>query len=212
VGRLLYASSMTAYGHPQSIPVDETEMLLPISYYGITKLAAERYVHCTSTRNDLPFKLNVTSFRMFNVYGPRQSLTNPYQGVVAIFIGNVLRKEPCVIHSDGEQSRDFIAIEDVVDAWVGSIDNPKAYGEVFNLGSGTRININQLVDVILDSCGKNRSQYDIRYEALRPGDQRHMEADISKAENLLQWKPSVDFETGMKKTVLWAEEDFKKAT
>lgn len=204
VPRLLFASSMTCYGHPDTLPVTETDPLLPISYYGITKLAAERYVHSTAMRNDLDFDFAVTSFRMFNVYGPRQSLDNPYQGVVAIFIADVMRGEPCVVHSDGEQSRDFVAIEDVVEAWMTARDEPQAFGEAFNLGSGSRRSINQLVDAVLASFDTDRERYDVRYESLRPGDQRHMEADIAKADRLLGWKPTIDFETGMARTVQWA--------
>lgn len=102
VPRLLYASSMAVYGHPETLPISESQPRKPISYYGITKYAAERYVHATAERVDLDFEFNVTSFRMFNVCGERQSLSNPYQGVVGIFIGNMLRDEPITIHSDGE--------------------------------------------------------------------------------------------------------------
>jgi UDP-glucose 4-epimerase len=211
VPRILYASSMTSYGHPATLPVTEEAPILPISYYGITKLAAERYVHSTADRIDLDFDMNVTSFRMFNVYGPRQSLSNPYQGVVAIFIANVMSGVPCVIHSDGEQSRDFVEIGDVVDAWVGSIDKPEAYGEVFNLGTGSRKSVNQLVDAVLAAFGKDRESYEVNYTPVRPGDQRHMEADISKAAKLMGWVPKVGFAEGMARTVDWArkQEDSK---
>lgn len=206
VPRLLFASSMTCYGHPDKLPVSETTPLLPVSYYGITKLAAERYVHSTADRIDLDFDFNVTSFRMFNVYGPRQSLDNPYQGVVAIFIANVMRNEPCVIHSDGKQSRDFVHIADVVDAWMSTLYNEKAFGQAFNLGTGQRNDINQLVDAVLAAFGKNRDTYEVGYEPVRPGDQRHMEADIQKAKELLGWSPKVDFAKGMVDTVAWAKE------
>jgi UDP-glucose 4-epimerase len=206
VPRLLYASSMTSYGHPDVLPVTESAPISPVSYYGITKLAAERYAHSTADRNDLDFDFNVTSFRMFNVYGPRQSLDNPYQGVVAIFISNIMRNLPCVIHSDGEQSRDFVEISDVVDAWMAARDNPKAHGKVFNLGTGSRISVNQLVDAVLAAYGKTRDGYDISYQSVRPGDQRHMEADITLAKTILGWSPKVGFEEGMARTVLWAQE------
>ena len=204
VPRLLFASSMTCYGHPDNLPVSETAPLLPVSYYGITKLAAERYVHSTADRNDLDFDFNVTSFRMFNVYGPRQSLDNPYQGVVAIFIANAMRGEPCLIHSDGKQSRDFVHISDVVDAWMAAMNSEKAHGQVFNLGTGNRNDINQLVDAVLAAFDRNRDNYKVKYELVRPGDQRHMEADIKKARELLGWNPKVNFTEGMADTVKWA--------
>lgn len=204
VPRLLYASSMTAYGHPVTIPTPETEICKPISYYGIAKYAAERYVHATADRVDLDFGLHVTSFRMFNVYGERQSLDNPYQGVVSIFIANVLNKEPIIIHSDGEQSRDFVHIQDVVDAWMSALDNEAAYGQVFNLGTGQRRSINELVDVTLSAFDHSRATYPVEYAPLRPGDQRHMAADITKASQILGWQPQIEFDKGMARTVRWA--------
>src|SRR5262249_42552987 len=118
VGRLLYASSMQAYGVTDVVPTPEETPCRPASYYGITKYAAERYVHTTAQREEVDFALQVTSFRMYNVYGPRQALDNPYQGVLGIFLGNLLRGEPLTIFGDGKQSRDFVYIDDVVDAWV----------------------------------------------------------------------------------------------
>jgi len=204
VPRLLYASSMTAYGHPDSLPILEETLCKPISYYGITKFAAERYIHATAERNNLDFVFNVTSFRMFNVYGPRQSLSNPYQGVVTIFISNILNREPITIFGDGEQSRDFVHITDTVDAWINSIDNEKTFGEVFNIGTSTRVTVNSLVDVILKAFGRNRENYKVIYDRPRPGDQRHMQADISKAKKLIPWNPKVSFDKGMKETIHWA--------
>lgn len=207
VPRLLYASSMTSYGHPATLPVGEETPCKPISYYGITKYAAERYVHSTAARNDLEFPFRVTSFRMFNVYGERQRLDNPYQGVMGIFIGNVARGERIIIHSDGEQSRDFVYIGDVVEAWVNALDNPAAYGQVFNLGTGSPLSINELVYAVLASFSKSRESYPIRYEPERPGDQRHMVAAIGKARSMLGWRPQVPLEEGLSRTVRWAVEE-----
>ncbi|MEM3433305.1 MAG: SDR family NAD(P)-dependent oxidoreductase [Candidatus Methanomethyliaceae archaeon] len=204
VPRLMYASSMTVYGHPTRIPVPESEPCKPISYYGITKFAAERYIHATAERVDLGFDFHVTSFRMFNVYGERQSLENPYQGVVGIFIGNVLRGEPITIYSDGEQSRDFVYIQDVVEAWMAALDNEAAYEQVFNLGTGIQRSINELVDVILRAFGHSRKTYPIRYAPVRPGDQRYMAADITKAAQTLGWHPTTAFNDGMERTIRWA--------
>ena len=210
VGRMLFASSMTAYGHPKDLPVTTDNPLVPVSYYGISKMAAERYVHATTERNDLDFEFNATSFRMFNVYGERQSLDNPDQGVVAIFIANMQRKETINIFGDGDQSRDFVHIQDVVNAWVGSLDNPRAYNQVLNLGTGTRRSVHDLIDAVLAAHDLTRQTYEIKYGPLRPGDQRHMVADISRTRELLGWEPGVDFTAGMARTVQWAEEFSKK--
>jgi UDP-glucose 4-epimerase len=206
VDRLLYASSMTSYGIPDAVPVRETMGTRPIAYYGITKYAGERYVLATGLRADMGFKLNATAFRMFNVYGRRQSLTNPYQGVVSIFIGNVLRGEKVTVFGDGKQSRDYVHISDVANAWIGAIDNKKSFGEVFNIGSGIRVSVNELIDIILKSFGKNRRTNKVIYKNERPGDQRHMQADISKAAKLLKWQPRIKFEDGLLDVINWAKE------
>ncbi|MEP7292832.1 MAG: SDR family NAD(P)-dependent oxidoreductase, partial [Chloroflexota bacterium] len=195
VPRLLFASSMTIYGSPAVVPTPEDTFPDPVSYYAITKYAAERYVHVTAQRRDLDFDFNVTSFRMFNVYGAGQSLTNAYQGVFAIFIGNVLRGEPIRIHSDGEQSRDFVHVDDVARAWVDTIDNPASYGQVINIGTGTPTSVNQLCEIVLRSFGHTRDSYPVEYHAAQPGDVRQSAADISRAKALLGWSPQVDWKT-----------------
>lgn len=204
VPRLLFASSMTAYGHPEQVPVPESTPCVPISYYGITKYAAERYVHSTAARHDLDFPFNVTSFRMFNVYGERQRLDNPYQGVMGIFIGNVLREETIRIFGDGLQSRDFVHIDDVVRAWLAAWTTPEAYGQVINLGTGSNRSINELVDAVLAANGLSRDSYPVEYGEPRPGDQRHMSADISRARQLLGWQPQVTLAEGIARTLRWA--------
>ena len=204
VPRLVYASSMICYGHPEQVPISEDHPCRPVSYYGITKYAAERYVHATAARNDLDFDFQVTSFRMFNVYGPRQSLANFYQGVVTNFMANIIQEQPIIIHSDGEQTRDFIYVEDVVNAWVKALDSPRTHGQVFNLGSGEGITINRLADITLASFDKNRDTHTILYEPVRPGDLRYMQAEMSRTWESLDWTPRTPFDEGMEYTLRWA--------
>lgn len=204
VPRLLYASSMTVYGHTDVLPTHEETPCQPISYYGITKYAAERYVRTTAERVDLGFDFHVTCFRMYNVYGPRQALDNPYQGVLGIFLGNLLRGKPIIIFGDGEQSRDFVYIDDVVDAWVGALANPATYGGIFNLGSGCRLSINQLADHVLAAFDRTRADQAVVYAPERPGEQRHVEADIAQARATLGWEPRASFAAGLAETVRWA--------
>jgi UDP-glucose 4-epimerase len=208
VRRLLYASSMTVYGHTASLPTSEDNPCCPVSYYGITKYAGERYVHTTAERVDLDFDFRVTSFRMYNVYGPRQALDNPYQGVLGIFLGNLLRGEPLIIFGDGEQSRDFVYIDDVVDAWVTAIDCRNSDGRVFNLGSGRRISINNLADHALAAFERSRLTYPVEYHPQRSGEQRHVEADTARARTALNWAPRTSFAEGLAKTALWARPTF----
>lgn len=209
ITRFLYASSMTVYGKVDEIPVQEDFSYKPISYYGISKYASERFVHATSERIDLDFPFHATSFRMFNVYGPRQSLTNPYQGVMAIFIGNVLRKEEIKIFGNGKQSRDFIYIDDVVDVWTKSIENKETFGKVFNLGFGIDISVNKLTRTIINTLNYDSKKYPIIYEKARPGDQKHMRANISSLKKALNWKPKIDLEKGLELTIKWAQKENK---
>ena len=204
VPRLLYASSMTVYGHTDVLPTPEETPCQPMSYYGITKYAAERYVRTTAERVDLGFDFHVTCFRMYNVYGPRQALDNPYQGVLGIFLGNLLRGEPITIFGDGGQSRDFIYIRDVVDGWVGALENPVSYGKSINLGSGKRLSINYVADAVLSAFDRTRADHPVIYAPGRSGEQRHVEADNTRARQLLGWQPHVLFETGLAETVQWS--------
>lgn len=201
--RFLYASSMTVYGHPNRLPVSESQACKPVSYYGISKYSAERFVHATASRSDLKFKFHVTSFRMFNVYGPRQSLTNPYQGAMAIFLGNVMRKETIKIFGDGKQSRDFIYIDDIVNAWMLALNNSKSYNQIYNLGYGERITLNELISTIIKSLGGNPKTYPVKHLPTRPGDQRHMQADISLARRHLGFNPKISLTVGLKQTIAW---------
>jgi UDP-glucose 4-epimerase len=211
VPRLLYASSMTVYGETEVLPTAEETPCSPSSYYAITKYAAERYVHATAQRPDLTFDFSVTTLRMYTVYGPRQALDNPYQGVLGIFIGNLLRGEPITVFGDGEQTRDFVYVSDIVDAWALSLGSPTTRGQVFNLGSGRQISVNQLVDAVLASFGRTREDYDIQYRPKRPGEQARVEADVARASTALRWRPGVAFEDGLAETVRWAREEHTAA-
>jgi UDP-glucose 4-epimerase len=207
VPRLIYASSMTLYGDCRNIPTPENEPCHPDSYYGITKHAAERYVHATAMRPDLGFEFRVTSLRMFSVYGPGQALDNPYQGVLGIFLGNLLRNEPITIFGNGKQTRDFIYIDDIVDGWVRALDNPASVG-VFNLGSGRSLSINQLAESAIAAFGHAPGGYKIVRAPARPGEQRKVQAEISQARSVLGWEPGMTFEAGLAQTVLWARREF----
>ena len=204
VARLLFASSMTVYGNPARVPTPESEPADPVAYYGITKWAAERYVHLTARRSDLTQPLHVTSFRMFNVYGPRQSLTNAYQGVLAIFLGQCLRGENIAIHSDGTQSRDFVYVADVVRAWLAAIDEARSHDRVLNLGSGTPTSINELCAGVLARFDHTPESYGVTHEPQQQGDVRESAADIAAAREVLGWSPEVALAEGLAETVRWA--------
>ena len=201
VPRLVHASSMTVYGEPSRVPTPEDEPCVPVSNYGVTKYAAERYVHVAAERG-----LAVTSLRMFNVYGERQSLTNPYQGVLAIFVGNVLRGEPITIHSDGAQTRDFVYVADVVDAWLRVLETPETAGAVLNVGSGRETSVEQLARAVLAAFGHDWREWEIRRTRAQLGDQRRSGADIGSIAGATGWQPSTRLEEGMRRTIAWARE------
>jgi len=207
VARLLYAGSMQAYGNTPVIPTPEDAPCVPASYYGITKYAAELYVRTTAERPDLESAFNATCFRMYNVYGPRQSIDNPYQGVLGIFLGNVLRGEPITIYGDGVQSRDFVFIDDVVEAWARALSNPASYGRIINLGSGRQTSINELARLVVEVAGGGRP-CPILHEAMRPGELRSVEVDITRAREILGWQPRISFEQGLAATAEWAARSY----
>lgn len=206
VPRLIYASSMTAYGNCMVVPTPETEPCEPDSYYGITKYAAERYVHSTAVRPDLTSPLHVTSLRMFSVYGPGQPLDNPYQGVLGIFIGKVLRGEPITIFGSGEQTRDFVFIDDIVDGWVKALGEPASHGAILNLGSGQSRSINQLAAQAIGAFGLAPGGHPVIHAPARPGEQKSVQADITRARKVLGWEPKTSFAAGLAETVRQARE------
>ena len=204
IPRLIYASSMTLYGDCRNVPTPESEPCRPDSYYGITKHAAERYVHATAMRPDLDFEFRVTSLRMFSVYGPGQALDNPYQGVLGIFLGNLLRGEPITIFGDGNQTRDFIYVDDIVEGWVKALQS-KDSGGVFNLGSGRSLSINELAEHAIAAFGG--AGHRIVRAPTRPGEQRRVQADIRQAQSVLGWQPRTSFEAGVAETARWARNE-----
>ena len=199
VERLVLAGSMTAYGEPERVPTPEDEPCIPVSYYGVTKYAAERYAHASAPRG-----LAVTTLRMFNVYGERQSLTNPYQGVLAIFLGNVLRGEPITIHSDGLQTRDFVYVGDVVDAWLGVLDDDGSHGRVFNVGSGRETSIRDLAREVVTAAGGDPDEWEIRHADAQTGDIRRSAADVTALREATGWEPGTALRDGLRRTAAWA--------
>jgi UDP-glucose 4-epimerase len=202
VPRLVHASSMTVYGEPGTVPTPEDALCRPVSYYGVTKYAAERYALVTGARSDVD--LAVTALRMFNVYGERQSLTNPYQGVLAIFVGHVLRGEPITIHSDGRQTRDFVYVGDVVDAWLRVLDEPATRDRALNVGSGRETSIAELARAVVAACGEDPDAWEIRPAPAQQGDQRRAAARTDALAEVTGWQPATSLADGLRRTIRWA--------
>jgi nucleoside-diphosphate-sugar epimerase len=196
VRRVVYAASSSAYGEAATLPKVETMPAAPVSPYGVTKYVGELYAQVFGR----VYGLGNVSVRYFNVFGPRQDPTSQYSGVLSRFMLAVLRGEQPVIFGDGEQSRDFTFIDNIVDETLRACEAEQASGMVFNGGTGARITLNEVIKVLEKIAGR---RIDPRYDPPRPGDIRHSQADISLARKLLGYQPLVYFEEGLRRTWEW---------
>lgn len=196
VKRVVYASSSSVYGDSPALPKEEDQTPAPISPYAVSKLAGEYYCR-TFTRL---YGLETVSLRYFNVFGPRQSPESKYAAVVPLFIRAALRGEPLVVHGDGEQSRDFTYIDNVVQANLLACTQPNVGGEVFNVACNERHSVLEIAHTVARLVGK---PIEIEHTPPRAGDVRHTQASIAKAQRLLGYQPAVGFEEGMRRTVAW---------
>lgn len=203
IKRFLYASSMAIYGNVNKLPVTESQSCNPLSFYGITKLAAENYVHHFAHNG-----LNATAFRLFSVYGPGQDMTNMKQGMASIYMAYILNNKPIWVKGSKDRFRDFIYIDDVVDAWVKAIDNSKTFDEVYNLATGKKTCVWELVDEEIKVFGYKK--YPVIYKGTTPADQFGLYADISKISKDLNWQPRYGLSEGLEYMVTWAKSKFIK--
>lgn len=207
VQRLVYASSSSVYGDQPALPKHEQQTPAPISPYAVAKLAAEHYCRTFSRL----YGLETVSLRYFNVFGPKQSPESKYAAVVPLFIRAALADEPMIVHGDGEQSRDFTYIDNVVQANLLACTTANVAGEVFNIACNSRHSVLEVARMVEKFLGR---RVKIKHTAARAGDVRHTQAAIDKAEHLLQYRPTVGFEEGMQRTFehLRAELESARAT
>ena len=206
VKRVVYAASSSAYGDTPTLPKYEAMTPDPISPYAVAKLASEYYMvsfyRC--------YGLETVSLRYFNIFGPRQDPSSPYSGVLAKFTTFMLRGEQPVIFGDGEQSRDFTYIDNAVSANLLACSAPSSEcaGRVFNVATGRRVTLNETVEVLKKLTGYNGT---VKYAAERGGDIKHSLADITLAQKHLGYKPLVNFEEGLRRTVEWYQTETQAA-
>jgi UDP-N-acetylglucosamine/UDP-N-acetyl-alpha-D-glucosaminouronate 4-epimerase len=194
VRRVVFASSSSVYGANPELPKREEMATLPIAPYAVAKQAAESY--CRSFTH--VFGLETVALRYFNVFGPRQDPLSQYSAVIPNFITASLRGTESVIFGDGEQSRDFTYIDNVVEANVCAMNAEGAAGGTFNVAAGERTSLNRLVELVAEITGRPLVP---RHESPRPGDVRHSEADVSRAESELGYRPVVSLEEGLRRTI-----------
>jgi nucleoside-diphosphate-sugar epimerase len=194
VKRFVYAASSSAYGNTAVLPKHEGMPASPLSPYALQKFVGERYC---KLYHDL-FGLQTVCLRYFNVFGPAQDPNSEYSAVIPKFISRLLARKPLTIFGDGEQSRDFTYVDNVVDANFLALRAKEAAGEIFNIGCGARFSLNQLVRE-LESILAVRAQVD--FAPARAGDVRDSLADVSKAKSVLGYAPKVSFENGLQFTV-----------
>jgi nucleoside-diphosphate-sugar epimerase len=203
VRRFVYAASSSAYGETPALPKVETMQPVPISPYGITKYVGELYAQVFGR----VYGLENASVRYFNVFGPRQDPTSQYSGVLSRFMLAVIEGRQPVVYGDGEQSRDFTFIENVVDETLRACEAAGASGMVFNGGTGARITLNEVL-TLLERI--TRKKIRAKYDPPRTGDIRDSQADISLACKVLGYKPLVPFEEGLKRTWDWYRSAYGK--
>jgi nucleoside-diphosphate-sugar epimerase len=198
VRRVIFAGSSSVYGNALISPKSEDMQPSPISPYAVSKLAGEFYMQCFAR----VYGLETVVIRYFNVFGPWQDPTSHYSGILAIFTMKMLAGEIPTIYGDGEQSRDFTFIQNVVHGNLLASEAPaeRVSGKVFNVATGTSVTLNQTVEVLRRATGYTG---EVRYAAERSGDVRHSLADISRAKESLGYEPLVNFNEGIERTVAW---------
>lgn len=196
VKRVVLASSSSVYGETPTLPKREDLPLLPLSPYAVSKLAAESYARVFHGVYALP----AVALRYFNVFGPRQDPASQYAAVLPRFVAAALRGEPLRIYGDGEQTRDFTYVEDVVQANLRACFAEAAPGNVYNIAGGARVTVRGLAETVIDKTG---SRSPIVLDPPRPGDIRHSLASIELAQSDLGYSRTVDLEEGVARTVGW---------
>ncbi|SIS10587.1 NAD-dependent epimerase/dehydratase family protein [Natronorubrum thiooxidans] len=192
--RVVLASSAAIYGHPEQVPITETDPKSPTSPYGLDKLTIDHYAH---QYHDL-YDLETVALRYFNAYGPGQ-VAGDYSGVISVFIDQALSDEEITVYGEGDQTRDFVYIDDIVRANQKAATTD-AVGDAYNIGTGESVTIRELAELIQEITDTDS---DIVHMDARTGDIEHSEANISKAQNQLDYEPTVSLREGLEQTVTW---------
>jgi UDP-glucose 4-epimerase len=205
VRRIVYSSSASVYGNPRYLPINEDDATNMLSPYAVSKFAGENY--CKAFYES--YGLSTSVVRYSNVYGPAQRPDNPYCGVVSKFFESAMAGEPPRIHGDGDQTRDFTYVDDVVEATLLAAFSAKAEGQVYNVGTGRETTVNQLARLIIEITGA--SVEPVRIDRRDIDNIRRRVVNIEKIRRELRWIPSVTIEQGLRKTYQWLTDQAKGA-
>lgn len=201
VQKFTFAASAAAYGNDPDLPKRESMPVAPESPYASGKIASEHLLRVWGSAHGV----STVALRYFNVFGPRQADDSPYTGVIAIFARRLIQGEPVTIFGDGEQTRDFVFVDDIVQANLLSMDRELPPGSVINVGSGQSVSVNQLYTAMAQILGVDRKP---AYGPERPGDVKHSLPDIGRASSLLGYLPQVAFNAGLATTLEWYKERY----
>jgi nucleoside-diphosphate-sugar epimerase len=196
VKRVVYAGSSSAYGDTPTLPKHEDMPTNPLSPYALQKLVGEQYMRMFTSL----YGLQTVTIRYFNVFGPRQDPSSPYSGVISVFAKALLENRAPTIYGDGEQTRDFTYIANVVDGVLRAVTAARASGAVINVATGSRISLNALFEAMRTLTGR---QINPLFAPPRPGDVKDSQAAIMRARDLLGYEPLVSFEEGLRRTLEW---------
>lgn len=194
--RFIYAGTMSVYGNKPDEPVKEDTNLEPQSFYGVGKVASEHYMRLFDA-----YGIKSTSLRLFNVYGPGQNMGNLRQGMVSIFMAQMLENHHIHVKGNKDRYRDFVYIDDVVNAFMSCMNNVNSYGKNINIGSGKRTTVDELIDKMTALYDKRVT---VEYSGSTSGDIQGIYADISLADQTLNFRPKTELDEGLKKMLEWA--------
>ncbi len=199
--RFIYASSMSVYGDVLDMPISETHPCNPLSFYGVGKLASEHYLRIYQTKGIQP-----TSLRLFNVYGPGQNLFNLRQGMVSIYLAQMLNNQKIIVKGSPDRFRDFVYIEDVVRLTLMALNNEVSIGKNYNIGTGIKTTVRDVLDKLIRNY---RKEIKVEFTNPTPGDQLGITADIQLLKNDFEFDGLINFDNGLKKMLNWSLNQIK---
>ena len=202
VNRIIFCSSMSAYGATKNLPTPESIEMKPDTFYAVHKLASEHYLRIFSKENGIPY----TIFRLYTTYGHGQNLDNIDQGLLSIYLSYIINKNPLIVKGPKDRTRDIIHVNDVVEAIMLSLSKDISFNKTYNLGSGQYLTIEEIINLLIKGMGYKLGEYPVKYEGGTQGDPPDTLADISAAMEDLGWKPRISPLKGIGITI----DSFKK--